>query len=351
MMKAFLNFKFFNITVLLIGALLVGTVVLLTPSLSFLWLSICILLAILKVLALTAGVHWIFAKGEDSVPHFQERESPLTEESTKSDRNDVVYQVLATSDIRYAPFGVMDWKWFKKIDLWIHDSNKACRFKGIILKLLRTIFFRFEAQIILGAITLTLIPYSRDGVISTFTEFLSCVLVIFIFLEIVLMGIEILFGNTLMQMNYSRYFHLGLSRKPYDPTHGKVLLREIWHFSKLVFHTLIGISVICFTYYSCRGGFKCIETSMAPGRIPIDELEPRLHLFIEFFSFATTTFSTIGYGDVHPTGITSRLFMAVIHLLSISFILFLLQILLAYHVHSDPIKNDSANSSSPNGGE
>jgi hypothetical protein len=150
------------------------------------------------------------------------------------------------------------------------------------------------------------------------------------------MGIEILIGNAIMGKGYSRYFHMDLQRTPHDLSDGKQLVREIAHFSRLVLVAVMALSGICLTYYATRYSFNGILTPIPTDTATFEALSDRCRLFCEFLAFLLTTFATVGYGDVHPTGIISRLLVAGIHLLTMSYILFLLQILLSQRQVGQP---------------
>jgi len=105
------------------------------------------------------------------------------------------------------------------------------------------------------------------------------------------------------------------------------LLGELSHFVRLVAVTLIAVATICLTYYVTQKVFCEILTEIPSGRSWSDILN-RLKRFVEILSFAVTTFSTVGYGDVHPNGIVSRVIVMAIHCLTLSYILVLLQVLL-----------------------
>jgi hypothetical protein len=54
----------------------------------------------------------------------------------------------------------------------------------------------------------------------------------------------------------------------------------------------------------------------------------RFYLWLEFFYFATTTFTTVGFGDIYPINVISRQLVTVINMLTVGYVVFLLQTLL-----------------------
>lgn len=311
---------------LIVFNIALGAVVAYLPNLSHILLLIVVVAVVLKLLAISAGIAWISRRGPDA---FKEIRNP----SDRANRSrQLIYDTFDKSDVWFAPFGVNDWRWRKLIDDDLSSPVRHRRIRGWFLRTLRVCYFRFESQAIVTAIILTLIPYTGDNEISTVPEGLACVLGCVALVNSFLMGLEILIGNALLKNEYHLYFHFGFDRSPF-PSGGSQLLREIGHFIRLILFSLIVVAATCFTYFACRGSFCGILTS-PPSNSGYLELENRLRLFCEFVAFAMTTLSTVGYGDVHPTGIISRLLVAVIQFLTFSFILFLLQVLLTFHAQN-----------------
>ena len=85
---------------------------------------------------------------------------------------------------------------------------------------------------------------------------------------------------------------------------------------------------MCSSYFIMFGGFKgvTIRLTEAPGWQGVVE---RTKLWLEFFYFTTTTFCTVGFGDIHPLNVSARFLVTVVHFLTFGYVLFLLQTVLS----------------------
>ncbi|SFJ70708.1 potassium channel family protein [Planctomicrobium piriforme] len=294
--------------------------------------EIFLLVAIaLKMLATAAGNNWIWRFGCDAVGDLKKAEATLPENAKRSVRAKIVYDYIDRHRGWWTPFGLLEWKWRAIIDRGL-ESHSCCTYSfcGVALSVLRLLLFRFEALMVAVAAVLVMAPYSADGEFRKVTsppEWLAMGIIVPLIPLVILMGMEILIGNAIMGRGYSHYFHLQLL-KPAAKTSSHEFLNELFYFTRLLFFSVIGLSAACFAYYACRGSFSEIIGGPPTG-LGSSEYLQRVKLFMQFFSFVLVTFSTVGYGDIYPTGAGSRLLVGTIHLLSMAYLLFLLQVLLS----------------------
>lgn len=282
-------------------------------------LLVLFVLLVLKSVQLIGAMVWIQRQGEEATKTFREKENELIEqpeldtESRKQIFRNYMFDWFETHEPRWALLGLADWK---------------LRVRGSLLDWLRELFFRFNTQSVLGSMVLVLAPSPTKG---PWPDCLNRWLLVGIgatlMLNCFLMAAEILVGNALMGRGYSRYFHPDSSQLFTRPSLGRQHLTELINFSKLSLASLVVIAAACTGYFVLFGGFIGLSIAATVLSYSCEWICQRLGLWLEFFYFATTTFCTVGFGDIHPNGLGSRVLVTAIHFLTFGYVLFLLQTL------------------------
>lgn len=308
------------------------------PSFSDLFIGALALVMIFKLWALLDGIGWLWnadarvrarlSAADAALDHPQHPEpnagNNAAAEPTAEQCQAIVFSELERTAFGRYPCGVMDWRWLKTIDSYRTDKKTI---RAFFLQFLRDTFYRFESLVVYAVLALIFRSYkqhlednlSPGDMLSIALSFMSSCLVI-------AMATEILVGHVMLDYGYSRYFHRKLVHRPRETS--RTLLRELWHFSRLVALSLCFIASACQSYYATFGGFHGIATK-GFGGATIATLWERLSLFAEFFSFVCTTFATVGYGDVFPDTIATRLIVSAIHLYTMAMVLVLLQVVVS----------------------
>lgn len=299
------------------------------PWLSTILLAVYAFMLVLKTAALVAGVQWHYQHGEKSLDKLIDAEKQIGDTADGFARRAIVYDELKKTPVKYAPFGTMDFKWLRLSDEKMKSDQFCERVFGYGSQLVRDLSFGYEFQVIAVSLLLFSRPFST-GMVHDLVAQTAGILLLATTLA---MGLEILVGNIVMRDRYSHFFHLRLATADADLTSKSRLLRELFNFSRLVFHALVAVTITCMTYYVTHGdrSFKGIDTPIPTGQL-LNSLTERFSMFGEFVAFSITTFSTVGYGDVAPDVLGSRLIVAVVHIITVAFVLFVLQILLNLHV-------------------
>lgn len=88
---------------------------------------------------------------------------------------------------------------------------------------------------------------------------------------------------------------------------------------------MLVISATCTAYYVMFGGFHGLWTAISRSSGCCELIVERFGLWVEFYYFATTTFCTVGFGDINPDALGSRILVTFTHFLTFGYVLFLLQ--------------------------
>ena len=202
------------------------------------------------------------------------------------------------------------------------------RMRGCLYFWLHTLFFRFWSQSLWGSGVLVFAT-SNKYLAQWFVNAPLAMFVIggLLLFNCMLIATEILVGNALMGSGYSRYCHLGFTKRWERLSPGKRRILELRHFSSLAFETLVVIASVCSSYHIIFGGFGGLYNGEAD---PNGEYfaSQRFFLWLQFLYFATTAFSTVGFGDIYPKYVLGRLLVTMVHFLTFVYVLFLLQTLL-----------------------
>ncbi len=310
------------------------------------WFVPLIGLLLCKLVAISEGIGWIWMQGPKWCRRLPKRDLRLSQASA-FERKQMVYRVFSVFRPSWWLLGIMDWKWFAAIDFLRTRNNRGLNFAGWLLALTRTTLFRVENLLLFGTLMLALRPYSPSDGIDTL-EVLAFLSSFLLMLLIAFMGTEVFIGNVILQLGYSRYFHLRFER---DQTHWndpRDRVREVRHFVRFALLSVLTFTAICQSYYGTRFSFDGIKATGWYG----DSLQPigqkgqwlaelwsflivRGRLFAEFLYFMSTTFTTIGYGDIYAKCVGSRVLMIAIHCLTIAMVLVLLQTILTVGAPSE----------------
>jgi hypothetical protein len=142
------------------------------------------------------------------------------------------------------------------------------------------------------------------------------------------MAIEVLIGNALMKCGYTRYFHTWFLEGSETLSRGRTRIGEVANFSVLSLIALVVISAVCTNYFIMFDGFSGVKPPQDK-MTHLGKMSENAKLWVEFFYFATTTFCTVGFGDIVPSDISARVLVTLVHFLTFGYVLFLLQVLLS----------------------
>ncbi len=282
--------------------------------------ALVILLLFVKSLQLASAIWWILHHGEKATKEFFNMEAniamrpDLSRDIRIGEFRKVQFAYFKANGPKTAILGLLDWK---------------LRVSGSTIDWLRYYFFRFNTQSLLASLVLLFTASPSDAQVAfTPHELRIIVLGALLLLNCFIMGAEILVGNALMGKGYSRFFHPESGRLFTSSSHGMHHLQEVVNFSRLALTTLIAIASTCTAYSIMYHGFNgtSVEVTLPAGGI--QWATQRILLWLEFLYFATTTFSTVGFGDIHPNGVGSRALVTIIHFLTFGYVLFLLQTIL-----------------------
>lgn len=297
---------------------------------SCLLLVITILLS-LKLLQLIGGTSWILAVGERATQDLVRYENCLEPNLDVTQRIDTIDAELnrqfANIAIRCSVFGMRDRAILDFANRLINnDQHRLVRFFGTLMFYLHDLFFRFKTLSIFAMISLVAFATPMDASSPCWIiTALLCIVGLLTICMCYIMAGEIMIGTAIMGSGYSRYFHKQYRHFPIPPTSGRRHLNELVHFTELALVTLVVISGVCAAVYIMFGGFAGLNEATHDYHGT-----QRILVWLHFLYFATTTFCTVGFGDIHPTALYSRILVTAIHFLTFGYVLFLLQTLLSY---------------------
>ncbi|MFT5326407.1 MAG: hypothetical protein ACI8P0_004282 [Planctomycetaceae bacterium] len=273
------------------------------PSTQVPAMLILVIILTSKSISLLDGIYWIWDNGLQATIELRTKEDHPNN-ATATERRALLFDEFAESPRQISLFGVFDWRWFQQIE--------SCGIAGglrptisTILYWSRNVLYRFEALMVLSALALVWRPYS--GGKWGASEWIAAVMGLVVIVNVTFMAVEILFGNVIMGPGYDRYCH----RRVEEPicsktTDGRELLRSVWNFVRLIAFSLIAIAALLHSLHAADShkGFCGIR---------VDSATSRPEAYGEFIAFTLTTFATVGYGDVYPQTLKSRLMVAFLH--------------------------------------
>lgn len=307
------------------------------------------LLMSLKTIQMIFGSVWLWCNGEAANKEYANKEQEPNE--TNKDRKKKIQEMKQFIFARFAQdewalniLGIRDRKVRRFIDSCVNSKCCLIKMVGGVSWLLHDLFFRFNTQTILASIALVLYAPDSPESLSDKSDMVTRIIMSYLVggLAITmsfLMAFEVLLGSTLMGNGYSRYFHFKFECWDKSITEKKRKLLELKHFSVLAIIALCIIASVCTSFYLAFNDFAVHHSNIEYRQIIIDmtnidigsrheEVLRRTGIWLEFFYFATTTFTTVGFGDIHPNDISPRVIVTLIHALSFTYVLFLLQTLL-----------------------
>jgi Ion channel. len=289
-------------------------------------LAFMLLLLLAKTVQLAASLVWIWRYGEVAGNDFEDEErrlwlAGLEPEKVRAKVSEFIFGRFEKTEPRWALAGLLEWRYRGVINTWPDPMDRRLGY------FLHDLFFRFNSQGILGAMLLvSSAPALATGSVAGH-RLLCCAVGVALMVNCFVMATEVLVGNTLMGSRYSRYFHFQFEAFPSAPTPRKRQLHDIISFSTLALVTLAVIAGVCSAYQAMFGGFCGLSTGIT-GASGWDHAIERAEVWAEFFYFAATTFCTVGFGDIHPATLGTRVLVTAIHALTFGYVLFLLQTLL-----------------------
>lgn len=309
----------------LVRALIVGATILCltqfgawvaSPMLFFLEI-----LLLAKIFALAKGVSWIWHRGSSALTELRSMDEGTASESPAMRRIAICRffekEQQDAPGAYQAPLGLFDCSWRKRVDELTTEGKTG---KSAFRHYLREFTFRTETLLILTACTLIGCSFLGDYLTGNGSW---CVRAGVLALAVVaLMACEMLVGNVLMGQLYSRYCHFHFTDEPLNSPqeHGRV--RQIINLFTFIVIFVFAMSSVCQVYFEAFGGFTAGKQLSAEANIS------KFGRTIAFLSFAWTTFTTTGYGDIAPDQAESRLLVILIQMLSAGVVLVLLQVML-----------------------
>ncbi len=307
----------------------------------------CIILTALlcaKFLAVASGTVWICCKGRDFAITQREWEvSWLASERKEQEKNDnfrLAHTLGSLSESVKgwcwwlfwisAPFGLFDHRcrWMAMLS----DTPSTCeRVRKWLWKWGRNIGFRFESLMVLTTLALVGAPFQA---LECWWRAVLFILIVILLMSIAAMSVEVMCGNVIMGPGYDRYCHyhfelpLDHFRDGTSPD-GHRTLRQVWMFVRLCVFSICA-SAAAFYASNALSGYCGFDEIDAVWPADAERLYPsqRIAEYMQFLYFTTTTFATVGYGDIHPLTLWPRVLTMAFQLVGMGMILVLLQLIL-----------------------
>lgn len=213
------------------------------------------------------------------------------------------------------PFGIMDNKLTDPPE-WLYCFIEERRLKWW-LKHIRNLFYRVRSLIYLTAVITVAAPVDLLSTSSFCWSFaIACSFLVVILL--LLMSSEIALGNIVMGRAHTDFLR-GLAIREYKSPRAAPIV-ELLH--------LIWLAVLCgATSFSLLLG--AVPGSYSELLCVSNNYVGRLERFVDLSYYAMTTLVTVGYGEIHPTTLWSRVLVGVFHLLGLMLIIFTVQVVVS----------------------
>lgn len=269
-------------------------------------LPILTFISLVKLFAIIQTLVWFYRHGENFNKDFKtyRREIHQNKELTNYQKIENYCSIFEENNGNFFPFGVKDYTLIK--------GRKRIRL------FLRRYFFRYSRFILIINLYLFFISdliYFDDITNKSYESFFILLLVVTILLSNIALSIESIFCYTFLNTYAIDYDISSTARS-------NTFLIEIKLFAKKLVAFLLSSTVACYiTEIYFKGSFKGISS------IP-DNLDYRsifdykiiLDLLFDCFYFTTTTFFTVGYGDIHPVNQVGKLISLLIMIQGFTFI-------------------------------
>lgn len=244
---------------------------------------ILIAVALLKIVSVTQAIGWLWSRGKDYADRL--RRSPPRKESD-------YYDALDESGGRHFPFGVKDYRLRNYIAL----GGKAWGLRRVtpwIASVFQATVYRFERFAFLVGLW-AVITVSVGHHALWFTSSATHNLLLYALTTIVLgtnslLSAEAVFSYTILG-GYATPFHMLL------PRNGNRLLLELRVVTGKIVTTIFSGAVAAYVAYAAFAGLEGRALVTTPTASVLDTVGA----FLQMVYWATTTFATVGYGDISP---------------------------------------------------
>lgn len=283
------------------------------------------ILTLVKCTALYGGIRWLLSG--DRLPD--------TVDVTSYEQ---LVRAFAKCDETLTPFGITD----ARLRLQIFELGRRRKWLATLAIWLRDTLFGFNSLAVFGAITLSLWPL-RDGQFSG-DKVVAISLISVLLVMTLLMGLEVLIGQTMLRKQYSFCMHFAACNRPeLAEKEGKGLLLLYEMKQTLIFAvcTVVCGAAVFWSGFSLWGGFDEVSTCR---HITSASIGTCIAGYFEFLYFALTTFTTVGFDDIAPTSWWSRTIVCYFELLGLGYILFLVNIVVGSSGDGDSFGNDQSRS-------
>jgi hypothetical protein len=269
---------------------------------------ICCALTFLKAYTTSRATIWIVVHGEDHVLYVDSIEHAQAKDYLESFRRNGGY---------FWPFGVKEHVFL----LWLEKIEPEHPQLALVAKIFMRALFSYPILAILGPLYVYLVSILLVGQSShpnALVFILGTTAIAAILMNIAIL-IEQVAGNLVLQ-DYGKYFHM----LPNAGTAAKLISQ-----AKILFISVTGIilsgSAATFVGLTLLNSFS---TDGIPNTLILNKLVNSLY-------FVTTTLSTTGYGDIHPTGYFGIGLASVLHLVTFFFVTFVVTSTISVHASND----------------